>query len=632
MRYRNKILLRREREEILLSICNEKELSTNFTLNSEEIKEIQELPKPYHRIGYALQLLYLRVKGLDIRHLPEKIPGVVVNFIEDQLGCTAKNLGEHWRIKNTKSRYFYQIIEEYSYSEFKYTDNIREEFYKIAFSYGDNVAIVKEAFKVLKDKKIVPPSLQIMEHLLWLEIKESDDKIFQEIRSNVEDPFRLYSLLDIEASGTSIYSRIKNISVNANSGGAKALLKMIKELDIYRSPLDLSFLSEAKVRYFNLEVQKSDKHRIDQFSDENKKLAYLAMFIHFRRKEFVDMVIEVTSAYTQTVLKRSRKKSKIYNLKNQEQLKMNTLKLKEVVKEVLELNGVQELRELQESLLPLNEELESQRDELEEIDFLLKSQSSFNYTNELIEIIEFESNTKPEFIRNLKEFPALKHKKKIDMDISIFNNQWQKNIKKMGSSKKSIELALLYSIRDYIRSGDIFVKESKKYNSFDHYLVEDKKVPDAKEVRIFLETLKNLLVIPRQIEFNTDIQADDKSIFSDRVYNYFPKISMPEILYEVNTWTGVFDYIRDSDDIYEKQKHLIAALMSNGHNIGFSKMAISSSINETLLRRIDEFYFNSEALSKAQKILVNYHHSLDIVKNWGEGYKSSSDGMRVPIA
>ena len=113
MRYRNKILLRREREEILLSICNEKELSTNFTLTPEEIKEIQELPKPYHRIGYALQLLYLRVKGLDIRHLPEKIPGVVVNFIEDQLGCTAKNLGEHWRIKNTKSRYFYQIIEEY---------------------------------------------------------------------------------------------------------------------------------------------------------------------------------------------------------------------------------------------------------------------------------------------------------------------------------------------------------------------------------------------------------------------------------------------------------------------------------------------------------------------------------------
>ena len=28
---------------------------------------------------------------------------------------------------------------------------------------------------------------------------------------------------------------------------------------------------------------------------------------------------------------------------------------------------------------------------------------------------------------------------------------------------------------------------------------------------------------------------------------------------------------------------------------------------------------------------MNYHHSLDIVKNWGNGENSSSDGMRVPI-
>lgn len=71
--------------------------------------------------------------------------------------------------------------------------------------------------------------------------------------------------------------------------------------------------------------------------------------------------------------------------------------------------------------------------------------------------------------------------------------------------------------------------------------------------------------------------------------------------------------------------------MANGHNIGFSKMAISSSIEESVLRRTNEFYFNSDALSKAQKRLVNYHHSLEIVKNWGSGDKSSSDGMRVPI-
>ena len=50
----------------------------------------------------------------------------------------------------------------------------------------------------------------------------------------------------------------------------------------------------------------------------------------------------------------------------------------------------------------------------EEIDFLLRSGQSFNYTNELLECIEFNSNTKPEFISYLKEFPNLKYKKKIE--------------------------------------------------------------------------------------------------------------------------------------------------------------------------------------------------------------------------
>lgn len=73
-------------------------------------------------------------------------------------------------------------------------------------------------------------------------------------------------------------------------------------------------------------------------------------------------------------------------------------------------------------------------------------------------------------------------------------------------------------------------------------------------------------------------------------------------------------------------------MMANGHNIGFSKMSISSSINESILRRTNEYYFNNEALSKAQRTLVNYHHSMEIVRNWGNGEKSSSDGMRVPIS
>ena len=193
-------------------------------------------------------------------------------------------------------------------------------------------------------------------------------------------------------------------------------------------------------------------------------------------------------------------------------------------------------------------------------------------------------------------------------------------------------MTLVYTIRDCIRSGDIFVRESKKYNSFDHYLVESTQSTCDTEALSFFNKLKEDIEIPIEFELNKYIEQDEKSIFSSRVYSYFPKISMPEIIYEVNQWTNVLEDFTDfRQDRLQKQKILVASLLADGHNLGFAKMSIASSIDEPVLRRASEFYLNYENLSRAQKTLVNYHNSLEIVNNWGSGQNSSSDGMRVPI-
>ena len=86
------------------------------------------------------------------------------------------------------------------------------------------------------------------------------------------------------------------------------------------------------------------------------------------------------------------------------------MKLKEIVNDTLNIKNIEELEKYQKELLPLNDELNLEKSELEEIDFLLKSHQSFNYTNELLGSIKFDSHTKPKFIKNLKEFPELKYK------------------------------------------------------------------------------------------------------------------------------------------------------------------------------------------------------------------------------
>ena len=85
--------------------------------------------------------------------------------------------------KKQKTRYFQEILDI-------------KEFYNIAFSNGNPSVMLKEVFKLLKDKEIVVPLLGMIEHLLWLEMKKSEDKIYQNIIAQIKDFPKLYSLLD----------------------------------------------------------------------------------------------------------------------------------------------------------------------------------------------------------------------------------------------------------------------------------------------------------------------------------------------------------------------------------------------------------------------------------------------------
>lgn len=632
MELRYNVLSKREREKLLTILYGERNIEKNFTLLPEELKRVKSFGKPHWKLGYAIQLLFLKNRGVSIISNKELLSPKIVEYVANQIGCIPDCLQRYWDVKNIRFNHFQEICNILEFKKFEVTSKVETFIYNKVLSIGEPIEVMENLIEELRKIKVVIPALYKLEELIYKGINATDKFIFSKICEQIDNKNKLENLFLVE-NGVSNYSILKNIAVNNSPSGVKILLETIKTIDSYGKIIDLSFLTDSKIRYFYTEIQKSHRFRIERFNNLEKKYSYLAMFLSFKRREFVDMVIETTSNYAHTVMKRTKKKSQNYNQKNQERYKLNSGKLKDVVEYILQIKDIPTLKEYQSSLTELKKELDSTEEELEEIDFLLKSHQSFNYTNDLLECIEFDSNTKPNFINYLKSFKENKNKKKFKADISFFSSQWQKNIKKYDYSKKVVEIALLYSIRDYIRSGDIFVRESKKYNSFDHYLVDsiDEIIPD--EIEVFIKNLKSNLIIPKKLDFQRIIEQDSKSNFGEKIYSYFPKITMTEILYEVNSWTGVLEHFYGASKSPENRQNVaVATLLANGHNIGFSKMAISASIDESILKRANEFYFNYSNLFKAQQSLVNYHHALEIVENWGDGKTSSSDGMRVPIS
>ncbi|MBF8984716.1 DUF4158 domain-containing protein [Lutibacter sp. B2] len=448
---------RNEKELRLLikSFFSEENIATDFSLTIDEIHRIKKFNKPYISLGYALQYLFLKNRGISLLNLHDLIPKQIVNHVAEQINCNPKRLDKYWAIKATKSRNFQDIIKNLKYSRFYIDADIDRLIYNISLSTGNKFSMVK----------------MFIEELVSKGIATTETIIYKRIYDQIQNKDKLDKLLSIESNGISRFSRIKNTSVNTSSNGVKELLKLIKEINEYGDMVDLSFLSESKIRYFNTQIQRSHKIRIERFKDIYKKYSYLGMFLYFKRKEFMDMVIEVTSNHAYAISKRSKRKTQEYNSKNQAKYKTNSDKLKMVVENILEIDSFSDFKKYQDSISALKIELDSQEDDLEEIDFLLKSYQSINYINDLLDIIEFDSNTKPELIKFLRQFKNQRNKKKNEVDISFFDLKWQKNIKKYEYSKKVLGMTLIYTIRDCIRSGDLFVRESKKYNSFDHYLI-----------------------------------------------------------------------------------------------------------------------------------------------------------------
>jgi TnpA family transposase len=113
-----------------------------------------------------------------------------------------------------------------------------------------------------------------------------------------------------------------------------------------------------------------------------------------------------------------------------------------------------------------------------------------------------------------------------------------------------------------------------------------------------------------------------------------PRIDIPELLAEVEQWTGFTGQLAHAAGatprIADLQQHLHAALLASGLNLGPTRMAECCALSYRQLAWATEWYLTDEQLQAANDVLVDYLHQLQLAAHWGDGTFSSSDGQRSP--
>jgi TnpA family transposase len=116
-----------------------------------------------------------------------------------------------------------------------------------------------------------------------------------------------------------------------------------------------------------------------------------------------------------------------------------------------------------------------------------------------------------------------------------------------------------------------------------------------------------------------------------------PRIDLPDLLFEVDSWTGFLDafvHLGDGRTRMENLKtSLVALLVAEACNIGYTPVidGDDEALTRARLAHVDQYYLRSDTIAAANARLITAQARVPIVAHWGEGLLASVDGLRFVV-
>jgi len=261
-------------------------------------------------------------------------------------------------------------------------------------------------------------------------------------------------------------------------------------------------------------------------------------------------------------------------------------------------------------------------------------------------------------------------KEKLIAPLGHLTERWRKHALQADEdiAPNYYEAAACETLKGRVRSGDIAVGGSRRYRAFEGYLLPQphfEQLEHKKQTMLAVTSAADAYLETIQQEITEKVKAleerigkvegrlrlDDKGKLSLlslekeipaegerlslRVSNMLPQGTLPELLLELDHWTGFlrpFPHLISGDAPVGNDKLvLVAVLMGMGMNLGLTKMEQSCPYTYHQLSWSVDWHIREEALLASLALLDNFVLSAPLSRHWGNGTTSSSDGMRMTV-
>lgn len=663
---------------------SEEELARHWTLSEADRREVSQCRGDENRRRFGMQLCVLRNYG-RLLESGESGPIRIVNHLGAQLQLPPVLFAAGATRPATETEYTDRIRRYLGYQSFD--SKVQQELAAWAEQRTlEGLALAEVALRaeeLLHSWLVVLPRVAVFERLLQSLCRRAERQVFSRIEGQLPQSFlgELDALLDVPESERR--SSLFHLKEYPPEGKPETILAFLENYTLLKSigvaGIRIAGCSVALILQFARCARREDVWHLRRLP-EAKRHAMLACFLIDALKTTLDHVVEMNDQFLLGMCRRSKNSFERKQQEYRQRARQGRQQLLYGMEIVVEGDGqpVQMYLDLYAQIPKLD--LRSAMADCRESDRL----EVHGYADELNARISHLKRYQPRFfglpfeaqpgcafmltaldvarrldIGELKSLPE-------DAPLGFVASSLRTSLgnAKASSRQRTWEIALGLAVRDKLRSGDLYLSESRKHGQFWNLVYEDTSWSEERKqgyARLSLPSEPQSALQHLELELGRVAgQAGDgisanpfASLHNGRFKFKRPdaleipdgtkqlrhvfqsslqKVRIEHLLRQVDVWCHFTEALRSSGKDAPPTNVLLAALIAHGTNLGISAMGHSAEgITVEMLRYASQWFLNEETLKAANKILVDYHHRLPLTSTWGTGQRSSSDGQRFAL-
>ena len=177
---KKELLTGEQRENILeLNQLSEFEFASYYSLSDDDIDVINHHRRDSNRLGFAIQLCLVRYPGCTLSNI-KKVPQDLIQYVADQINVDSDVFSSYATRNTTKREHLEEIRQIYGYKNFDnyYSERIFKTLIQNAQENNNALFLIQTAINLLRDDKIILPTILTIEKLVRSARKQPEAIIF----------------------------------------------------------------------------------------------------------------------------------------------------------------------------------------------------------------------------------------------------------------------------------------------------------------------------------------------------------------------------------------------------------------------------------------------------------------------